>query len=216
MVKNINNKTSKFLMYPRFMTKCLGMSQFVQISHTHQYVSSALPTVADEPASPVKDVSEGEACPTESGFIADLDRATIAKSSTLPHNSAPRIDAQGARELEEQQEKEDMRMNEWIARDAEVARIHAEEELHGMIDSSDKSNKTIAKENEGNDAVVPVEDVYVQALQVKHPIIDSKKFPLPVKVVATARRLEMPLPKVHTAIEEKKKKLPVKDRWQLH
>nr|GEY73739.1 hypothetical protein [Tanacetum cinerariifolium] len=33
------------------------------------------------------------------------------------------------------------------------------------------------------------------------------KFPLPVKVVATARRLEMPLPEVCTAIEEKKKKL---------
>nr|GEW79409.1 ribonuclease H-like domain-containing protein [Tanacetum cinerariifolium] len=42
------------------------------------------------------------------------------------------------------------------------------------------------------------------------------KFPLPVKVVATARRFEMPLPEVCTAIEEKKKKLPVKDRWQLH
>nr|GEZ53177.1 putative ribonuclease H-like domain-containing protein [Tanacetum cinerariifolium] len=37
-----------------------------------------------------------------------------------------------------------------------------------------------------------------------------------VKVVPTARRLEMPLPEVCTAIEEKKKKLPVKDRWQLH
>nr|GFD48754.1 hypothetical protein [Tanacetum cinerariifolium] len=39
--------------------------------------SSALPTVADEPAYPVRDVSEGEACPTDSGFIADQDRATI-------------------------------------------------------------------------------------------------------------------------------------------
>nr|GEU42679.1 hypothetical protein [Tanacetum cinerariifolium] len=224
--------------------------------------SSALPTIADEPASPVRDVSEGEACPTEFGFIANQDRATIARSSTLPHDSAPRvtspaadegsvtakqseddapikgrsinegevaserisndleeiarvltsmdaatvlareinvpngsgsiptagppatvistgsevgptaspivtrkkskevmvksdtpkkkklqeqIDAQVARELEEQQEKEDMRMNEQISRDAEVARIHAEEELHGMIDSLDKSNATIAK-----------------------------------------------------------------------
>nr|GFA35594.1 hypothetical protein [Tanacetum cinerariifolium] len=42
------------------------------------------------------------------------------------------------------------------------------------------------------------------------------KFSLPVKVFATARRLEMPQPEVCTAIEEKKKKLPVKDRWQLH
>nr|GFB45676.1 hypothetical protein [Tanacetum cinerariifolium] len=251
--------------------------------------SSALLTVADEPASPVRDVSEGEACPTDSGFIADQDRATIAKSSTLPHDSAPRvpspaadegsmqqniselttlctslqrqysemiskfqaqeeeigrlkervqvledreavatkqsgedapikgmsnnegeaaaerireidvptgsgfiptagppatvistgsevgptaspivtrrkgkevmvesdtlkkkklqeqIDEQVSRELEKQQEKEDMRMNEQIARDAEVARIHAEEEIQGMIDSLDKSNETIAK-----------------------------------------------------------------------
>nr|GEZ91408.1 hypothetical protein [Tanacetum cinerariifolium] len=230
--------------------------------------SSALPTITNEPASPVRDVSEGEACPTESGFIADQDRATIAKSSTLPHDSAPRvtfpsvdegiledregvtakqsgddapikgrsinegeaaverisndseeiarvltsmdsatvlaggidvptgsgsiptagppatvistssevgptaspiatkrtgkelmvesdtpkkkklkeqIDAQVSRELEDQQEKEDIRMNEQIARDAEVARIHADEELQGMIDSLDKSNETIAK-----------------------------------------------------------------------
>nr|GEW30376.1 hypothetical protein [Tanacetum cinerariifolium] len=169
------------------------------------------------------------------------------------------IDAQVARELEEQQEKEDMRMNEQIARDAEVTRIHAEEELQGMIDSLDKSNETIAKylqeyqdfalelpmekrielisdlvkyqdnyskqvedfipisskeeterlkkkglnleqeqvkkQKSSEEApeietstkefteekmkeimqLVPVEDVYVQALQVKHPIIDWKK-----------------------------------------
>nr|GFB25357.1 reverse transcriptase domain-containing protein [Tanacetum cinerariifolium] len=42
------------------------------------------------------------------------------------------------------------------------------------------------------------------------------KFPLPVKVVPTARRLEMPLSGVCTSIEEMMKKLPVKDRWQLH
>nr|GFD46261.1 hypothetical protein [Tanacetum cinerariifolium] len=41
------------------------------------------------------------------------------------------------------------------------------------------------------------------------------KFPLPVKIVATVRRIEIPLPEVCIAIEEKKK-LPVKDRWQLH
>nr|GEV56786.1 uncharacterized mitochondrial protein AtMg00810-like [Tanacetum cinerariifolium] len=197
--------------------------------------SSALPTIADEHASLVRDVSEGEACPTNSGFIVDQDRATIAKSSSLPYDSAPRvtspvaaegnegeatterisddseemvrvltsmdaatvlagvidvptgsgfipttgpsvgdiptgsndvptaslvfatatvvtpysrrkgkevmvksdiakkqrfqehIDAQVARELEEQQKREDKRMTEHIARDAEVARIHDEE-----------------------------------------------------------------------------------------
>nr|GEX82053.1 hypothetical protein [Tanacetum cinerariifolium] len=41
-------------------------------------------------------------------------------------------------------------------------------------------------------------------------------FPLPVKVVPTTRRIEIPLPGVCTAIEEMMKKLRVKDRWQLH
>nr|GEV12003.1 hypothetical protein [Tanacetum cinerariifolium] len=75
MVKNVHNKISKFLMYPR----------------VRNAQSSALPTIADEPASLVRDVSEREACPTKSGFIADQDRATIAKSSTFPHDSAPRL-----------------------------------------------------------------------------------------------------------------------------
>nr|GFB47071.1 hypothetical protein [Tanacetum cinerariifolium] len=66
--------------------------------HTPSPESSALPTLADEPASHVRDVSEGETCPTESGFIADQDRATIAKSSTLPHDSAPRVTSPAADE----------------------------------------------------------------------------------------------------------------------
>nr|GFB11305.1 hypothetical protein [Tanacetum cinerariifolium] len=60
--------------------------------------SSALPTIADEPASPVRDDSQGEACPTDSGFIADQDRATIAKSFTLPRDSAPRVTSPAAEE----------------------------------------------------------------------------------------------------------------------
>nr|GEW51506.1 hypothetical protein [Tanacetum cinerariifolium] len=39
------------------------------------------------------------------------------------------------------------------------------------------------------------------------------KFPLPVDGVPTAKRMEIPLPGVCTAMM---KKLPVKDRWQLH
>nr|GFB88010.1 hypothetical protein [Tanacetum cinerariifolium] len=102
--------------------------------------SSALLPVADEPASPLRDVSEGEACPTDSGFGADQDRANIAKTSTLPHDSVPRVtsptavegtqeleinmlkarvklleDREGggvARELEEQMAREDQRMTE--------------------------------------------------------------------------------------------------------
>nr|GEY46513.1 uncharacterized mitochondrial protein AtMg00810-like [Tanacetum cinerariifolium] len=237
--------------------------------------SSALPPVADELASPLRDVSQGEACPTDSGFKADQDRANIAKTSTLPHESTSRvpsfasdeaslqlkirelkdlctsrkrqqsdldkerggaersgddapnngrrldvgeeaaervsddtkematvltsmdaatvlasgvaevptgsdsiptagppatgvptgsdmvptvesetpkkkkvqeqIDAQVARELEDKMTREDQRMSEQIARDAEIARIHAEEELKIMIDGLDKNNETVAK-----------------------------------------------------------------------
>nr|GFA50275.1 xylulose kinase-1 [Tanacetum cinerariifolium] len=286
MVKNVNNKISKFLMYPSpsfsgrivplFDTMLVHQGEGLgtptephhtpfpeaDTSHTttssipllslptapiplvtlpdptpiRQYTrrariaqSSALPTVANEPASPIRDVSEGEAYPTESGFIADQDRATIAKSSTLPHNSAPRVtspvlmraDREGVatkqsgddapikgRSINEGEaaakrisnDSEDVarvltsmdaatilagridvptgsgsiptagppttiistgsevgptaspivtpysrRKGKEIARDAEVARIHAEEEIQGMIDSLDRSNETTAK-----------------------------------------------------------------------
>nr|GEW39152.1 hypothetical protein [Tanacetum cinerariifolium] len=222
-------------------------------------------------ASPQRDVSQGEDFPTNSGFIADQDRATINKSSTLPYDSTPwvtspvadedtqeveinrlkervkmledkegvaatrsrddtpikgrsmdegkaaterisddskematwiyptastpaeeqvptgsdvvpttslvfaiatvvtpyrrrkgkevmvesetpkkqkvqeQIDAQVARKLEEQLEREDQRRSEQIARDTEIARIHAEEELQIMIDRLDRNNETVAK-----------------------------------------------------------------------
>nr|GEX99655.1 putative ribonuclease H-like domain-containing protein [Tanacetum cinerariifolium] len=53
--------------------------------------SFALLTVVDEPESHLRDVSQGEACPTNSGFIAVQNRAAIAKSSTLPYDLAPRV-----------------------------------------------------------------------------------------------------------------------------
>nr|GEV58214.1 putative ribonuclease H-like domain-containing protein [Tanacetum cinerariifolium] len=60
--------------------------------------SSALPPVADESTSPLRDVSKGEAYPIDSGFEADQDRANIAKSSTLPYDSAPRVTSPAADE----------------------------------------------------------------------------------------------------------------------
>nr|GEY71845.1 hypothetical protein [Tanacetum cinerariifolium] len=59
--------------------------------------------VADGPASPLRDFSQGEACPTDSGFIVDQDRATIAKSSTLPYDLAPRVTSPAAAEGSMQQ-----------------------------------------------------------------------------------------------------------------
>nr|GFC18173.1 hypothetical protein [Tanacetum cinerariifolium] len=236
--------------------------------------SSALPTVADKPVSPVRDVSEGEACPTESGFIADQDRATIAKISNdseeiarvltsmdaatvlvggidvptgsgsiltagppatiistgsevgptaspiatrrkgnevMVESDTPKkkrlqeqIDAQVVRELEEQQEKDDMRMNEQIARDAEVARIHTNsQDNYSKVYKFQSQQRRLMTKKQKREyymamirnnlgwrvkdfkefteekvkemmQLVPVEDVYVQALQVKHHIIDWK------------------------------------------
>nr|GFB83051.1 synaptobrevin, longin-like domain protein [Tanacetum cinerariifolium] len=142
MVKNVNNKVSKFLMYPRVKAQAHQLSPithpFPEVELSHPTTSSiplpSIPTapiptvtqpnttpiiqysrrvriaqssilliVADEPASPVRDVSKGEACPTDSGFIADQDRSTIAKSSTLPHDSAPRVTSPAADEGSMQQ-----------------------------------------------------------------------------------------------------------------
>nr|GEX46651.1 hypothetical protein [Tanacetum cinerariifolium] len=198
MVRNVNNKVSKFLMYPRFLSKCLKMGQFGQITRTHTYVvpfhtrkifttlqvnspsffsrivplfdsmlvpqgegsgtpteshhtptseasqssqhelpspslppvptkslptiipsdnpplrqytrrariaqSSALSPVADELASPIRDDSQGEACPTDSGLEADQDRANIAKTFTLPSDSIPRVTSLAADEGSMQQ-----------------------------------------------------------------------------------------------------------------
>nr|GEW91624.1 putative ribonuclease H-like domain-containing protein [Tanacetum cinerariifolium] len=306
----------------------------------------------DEHVSPFGDDSQGEACPIDSGFGADQDRANIAKTSTLASDSTPRVTSLAADEgsmqqklnelmalctsLQRQQSKMDSKFaaqeleitnlkakvrsldkgkeaaervrvqvvptaaevatatisiptgsgvvstasptipiaalifttaiestpytrrkgketmveseipkKKKIARDAEIARIHAEEELQMLIDGLDKNNETVAKylqeyyqfaaelpierrielisdlvkyqdnyakvlngfkeegerfkikalnlEKEGAKKVkiteeVPevklkemmqlilVEEVYVEALQVKHPIIDWKHF----------------------------------------
>nr|GEY02983.1 hypothetical protein [Tanacetum cinerariifolium] len=55
------------------------------------------------------------------------------------------IDVHVARELEEEMARDAQRMNEQIARDAEIARILAEEELQMLIDGLDRNNETVAK-----------------------------------------------------------------------
>nr|GFB04762.1 hypothetical protein [Tanacetum cinerariifolium] len=92
--------------------------------------SSTLPTVADEPTSPVRDDSQGEACPTDSGFIADQDRATIAKSSTLPCDSAPRVTSPATEEGSMQQT-----INELTAFCTSLQRQHSE--LHAKFQSQE-------------------------------------------------------------------------------
>nr|GEX38575.1 hypothetical protein [Tanacetum cinerariifolium] len=75
----------------------------------------------DEPASLVRDVSQWEAYPTDSGFIANQDRPTIAKSSTLPHDSALRVTSPAAEEGSMQQT-----INELTALCTSLQRQHSE------------------------------------------------------------------------------------------
>nr|GEZ37989.1 retrovirus-related Pol polyprotein from transposon TNT 1-94 [Tanacetum cinerariifolium] len=83
--------------------------------------SSVLPPVADEPASPLVDGSQGEACPTDSGLVADQDRANIAKTSTLPSDSAPRVTSFAADEGSMQQ-----KLDELMALCTSLQRQHSE------------------------------------------------------------------------------------------
>nr|GEV01294.1 hypothetical protein [Tanacetum cinerariifolium] len=111
-----SHHTTSSIPLPSITTPIIQYSRRARIAQ-----SSALPTVADEPASLVRDDSQGEACPTDSGFIADQDRATIAKSSTLPRDSAPRVTSPAAEEGSMQQT-----LNELTAFCTSLQRQHLE------------------------------------------------------------------------------------------
>nr|GEY71411.1 xylulose kinase-1 [Tanacetum cinerariifolium]GEY75457.1 xylulose kinase-1 [Tanacetum cinerariifolium] len=83
--------------------------------------SSSIPTAS----------SPGTGIPTGSGMVltASLIFTTATESTHYTRRKG----------------KEKMRMNEQITRDAEIARIHAEEELQMMIDGLDRNNETVAK-----------------------------------------------------------------------
>nr|GEV17453.1 hypothetical protein [Tanacetum cinerariifolium] len=70
--------------------------------------SLALPTDVDELVSPLGHDSQGEACPNVSGLEAEQDRANIIKSSTLPHDSTPRVTSLATDEGSMQQQLNDL------------------------------------------------------------------------------------------------------------
>nr|GEW13884.1 hypothetical protein [Tanacetum cinerariifolium] len=113
--------------------------------------SSVLPPVADEPASPFKDVSEGEACPTDSGFGTDQDRANIAKTFTLPHDSAPRVTSPAADEGSMQ-----LKLDELTSLCTSLQRQHSEMvskfEAQELKITSLKARVKLLEDREGLDA----------------------------------------------------------------
>nr|GEU39877.1 hypothetical protein [Tanacetum cinerariifolium] len=147
------------------------------------------------------------------------------------------IDVQVARELEEKMARKDQRMSEQIARDAEIAKIHAEEELKMLIDGLDRNNKIIAKDQEifmlmekdyplrKGLAIVMISyklqvENYSQMaydLILIHKIASSpmktshcqKKFPLLVKKVSPAEEKRCHCCEVRTATEVKEEHQPL-------
>nr|GEW08130.1 hypothetical protein [Tanacetum cinerariifolium] len=83
----------------------------------------------------------------ETGEKAGVEKSTErGKSDTSKKKKLQeQIDVQMAREMEEQMARSDQRMDEQIARDTEIARIHAEEALQMLIDGLDRNNKVIEK-----------------------------------------------------------------------
>nr|GEW69775.1 hypothetical protein [Tanacetum cinerariifolium] len=106
-------------------------------------VTSGVQVVSVPPAAEVSNVG----VPTGSGLVPTVSPIFTTASVVTPYSRRKgkekmvesntskkkklqeQIDVQMAREMEEQMAREDQRMNEQIARDAEIARIHAEKEL---------------------------------------------------------------------------------------
>nr|GEX48134.1 hypothetical protein [Tanacetum cinerariifolium] len=122
-------------------------------------LTSGVQVVSVPPAAEVATVS----VPTGSGMVPTASLKFTTASVVTPYSRGKgkekmvesdtakkkklqeQIDVRVAREMEEQIAREDLRMNGQIARDVEIARIHAEEELRMLIDGLDRNNETVAK-----------------------------------------------------------------------
>nr|GEV29487.1 hypothetical protein [Tanacetum cinerariifolium] len=122
-------------------------------------LTSGVQAVSVPPAAEVATIS----VPTSSGLVSTASPIFTTASVVTPYSRRKgkekmvesdipkkrklqeQIDVQVAREMKELLAREDQRMDEQIARDAEIATIHAEEELQMLIDSLDRNNETIAK-----------------------------------------------------------------------
>nr|GFB68811.1 hypothetical protein [Tanacetum cinerariifolium] len=99
--------------------------------------------------------------------------------------SVEQIDAQVAREMEEEFARENQRLSEQLARDFEITRLHAEEELKIMIEGLKidqrsakrvKTSKSVSEDVSEEELkrimqLVPLEEVYVEALQMANDLI---------------------------------------------
>nr|GEX08248.1 retrovirus-related Pol polyprotein from transposon TNT 1-94 [Tanacetum cinerariifolium] len=81
--------------------------------------------------------------PTISGLFPTVSAIFTTASVVTPYLRRPR--GISAKDKEEEIAREYQRMNEQLARDAEIARLHDEEEIKMMIEGLDRSNEMIKK-----------------------------------------------------------------------
>nr|GEZ29637.1 hypothetical protein [Tanacetum cinerariifolium]GEZ30392.1 hypothetical protein [Tanacetum cinerariifolium] len=83
--------------------------------------------------------------PTVSAIFTTASVKVVESKIPKKRKLQEQIDAQVAREMEKEFTRENQRLSEQLARDSEIARLHAEEELKMMIKGLDMSNEVIAK-----------------------------------------------------------------------
>nr|GEW75963.1 hypothetical protein [Tanacetum cinerariifolium] len=100
------------------------------------------------PAAGVPTVSGSFPTPMRTPILRAKDKGKekmIETGVPKKRNLQEQIDAQVAREMEEEFARENQRLSEQLVRDSEIARLHVEEELKIMIEGLDRSNEVIVK-----------------------------------------------------------------------
>nr|GFA39285.1 hypothetical protein [Tanacetum cinerariifolium] len=132
----------------------------------------------------------GEACPTDSGFKLDQDRANIAKTSTLPGNSTPKVTSLAADEGKGATATVSIPTGSGVVsttsptiptaapifttvtESTPCIRKKGKETMVESETPKKKKKKVLEEKLKEMMELIPVKEVYVEALQVKHPIID--------------------------------------------
>nr|GEV89095.1 hypothetical protein [Tanacetum cinerariifolium] len=118
--------------------------EMVNVLKTIEAANILTSRVAAVSVLPVAGVST-KGVPTVSGLFPTASAIfTTSRMFQRRENFKNRL-AQVAKEMEEEFVRENQRVNEQLARDLEIARLHAKEELKMMIEGLDRSNEVMAK-----------------------------------------------------------------------
>nr|GEU79124.1 hypothetical protein [Tanacetum cinerariifolium] len=96
-------------------------------------------TTEDMQGRSIKIGKEAEVERITDGLFPTVSAIFTTASVVTPYSR--RLRGISAKDKEEEIAREDQKMNEQLARDAEIARLHAEEELQKMIDGLDRNNE---------------------------------------------------------------------------